>query len=290
MIIKKSKSNKSVPLQYIQEPASAPVEHRQDPEPIEQEVYQEQDNNYHDQYESGKLNNPQDDDDPFADDFDQSKYLNEEFPEFNGGSKPDYTAPNLNIPSFEDRKERRRGDRRSGYRRVEDRNLISRAHEECNAIKEGAAKEGFDYGLDRARQEISNLTGAIAQFLKAKELALDSVAPEIALLAIKVAEKIIKTEISCDETIVLNIVSEVLKSVGKEESRIVIKTNPADTTIVRENLPTVFPYNGLDTKILVVDDNDVDWGSCIIETNNGMIDATFTTQLKVLEKAFKVNI
>lgn len=185
-----------------------------------------------------------------------------------------------------ERQERRRGDRRRGYRRVDDRNLISRAQEEANTIKERAAKEGFQLGINHSQTELSNLNSAIDALMNAREYSLEVLTQDIAFIALKVAEKIIKTEVACDETIVLNIISEVLKEVGKGEKSIIIKTNPADTEYVRNNAPNLMPYSGKEISISVIPDSEVEWGSCIVETNNGIVDANFSTQFETILKAF----
>ena len=53
---------------------------------------------------------------------------------------------------FKQRQERRKGDRRRGFRRVDDRNLISRAREEADAIRESAVKEGYQAGMEQASE------------------------------------------------------------------------------------------------------------------------------------------
>jgi len=198
----------------------------------------------------------------------------------------DFNSFDSALGSIDDRQERRRGDRRRGYRRVDDRNLISRAQEEANTLRERAAKDGFQHGLMTAQQESLNLRNAIVGLLNAKAEAMQLAANDIAFIAIKVAEKIIKTEVACDETIVLNIVSEVLKEIGNGESRIIIKTNPYDTDIVRQNLPKIFPYGGFGTNIIVLPDREIESGSCKVETSSGMVDANFRTQIELLKKAF----
>lgn len=194
------------------------------------------------------------------------------------------------IPVISDREERRRGDRRRGYRRIDDRNLVSRAHEEANAIKEMAAKEGFKYGVDQSRAEIENLRVAIDDFINAKQIAIDKNTQDIAFIALKVAEKIIKTEVACDETIVLNIINEVLKEIKRDEISITIMTNPADVQYVKENLLNIFPYDQKEVKINITSDEDVEWGSCVVKTTNGIIDANFSTQLKILKEAFEIKM
>ena len=44
---------------------------------------------------------------------------------------------------FNSRIERRQGDRRRGYRRIDDRSLVSRAQQEAINIKEHAKTEGY---------------------------------------------------------------------------------------------------------------------------------------------------
>ena len=198
--------------------------------------------------------------------------------------------PAFQQPLIKDRQERRRGDRRRGYRRTEDRNLISRAQEEANAIKESAAKEGFEYGIELSKEELKKLNQAITELLQTKEKAMEQTAPDIAFLAIKVAEKVIKKQLEIDDTIVLNIVSEVIKSLGKGETNILIKTNPADTQLIQENIPDLYPYGDSNTKITVIKDEKVDWGSCIVETKSGIIDAKFSTQLQILQKALEAGL
>ena len=88
----------------------------------------------------------------------------------------------------------------------------------------------------------------------------------------------------------LNIVSEVLKSLGKNETNIIIKTNPADAELIQENIPDLYPYGDSNTKITVMKDETVDWGSCIVETKSGMIDARFSTQLQILQKALEAGL
>ena len=201
------------------------------------------------------------------------------------------TEESSDFSVISEREERRRGDRRRGYRRSEDRNVISRAQEEANAIKELASKEGFKYGIEQARDELTFLRNSLNDFLYAKEIALQSSLNDIAFIAVKVAEKIIKTEVACDETIVLNIIKETVSAFKKDEaSSLTIKTNPADVQFVQANVLNIFPYEQDEVKIRVIADEDVEWGSCIVETSNGMLDANFSTQLEILRKAFEKQI
>ncbi len=207
-------------------------------------------------------------------------------------SKVDISVQNTEVeePLIKERQERRRGDRRRGYRRVDDRNIISRAHEEANSIRENAAKEGFEYGLNQANDEISQLQNAMGEFFRAKELAYADVSKDIVDIALKVAEKVIKIEAACDETIILRIIDDLVRQIGSNASSITIKTHPESVELVEENIPKIFTGGNSNARIDVVSDNTIDAGSCIVITNNGIIDASFQTQLAVLKKALDAGL
>ena len=117
---------------------------------------------------------------------------------------------NLDNIDFKQRQERRRGDRRRGFRRNEDRNLISRAREEAQAIKESAAKEGYQAGLEQASEDISEVKNAITAFLSAKQEVFEYIAPDILEISVDIAKKIIKREIQLDPSLILNNILEIL--------------------------------------------------------------------------------
>ena len=66
---------------------------------------------------------------------------------------------------FSQREERRTGNRRRGYRRIDDRNLISRAQEEAVQIKEAAYQEGYNLGLEKAQADLVAFKSNLGAFL-----------------------------------------------------------------------------------------------------------------------------
>ena len=65
---------------------------------------------------------------------------------------------------FTQRRERRTGNRRRGYRRIDDRNLVSRAQEEAVQIMQNAYQEGYNLGLQQAAAEIESFKNVLAAF------------------------------------------------------------------------------------------------------------------------------
>lgn len=188
---------------------------------------------------------------------------------------------------FSQRQERRRGDRRRGYRRIDDRNLISRAQEEAGTIRESAAKEGYKVGIEQAQNDIREVKNAVLEFLKAKQEVFEFIAPDILEISVDIARKIVKKEIEQDPQIVLESILDVLKTISKEESRIGIKVNPSQSTLVKENIPDMVNSIGIEAKINVIPDDSIETGSCILYTHNGVVDATIETQLEIIKEALK---
>ena len=201
---------------------------------------------------------------------------------------PNYDILNdLDIDAIaQERFERRRGDRRRGYRRVDDRNLISRAEEEAKLLKETAQRDGFNQGMMIAKEQLLSFRSATEEFMHAKEASIGIIQEDLADLALKIAEKLIKREVSADKTIVLSIISDVIKEIGKDEKHIIIKIHPDEAEEVRMNLPNLFPSLQSEVRMLIEADDTVELGSCIVETKNGLVDARFSTQLDILQNAF----
>ena len=194
---------------------------------------------------------------------------------------------NLDNIDFKQRQERRRGDRRRGFRRIDDRNLISRAREEAQNIKEAAAKEGYQEGLLQAKADIEDVKNAITSFAGAKQAVFEYIAPDILEISVEIAQKIIKKELQQDPTIILDNIIEILRGLSKEETKITLRVNPSQVSLLKSEIPNAMGNVGLDAKVLIVPDDAIMEGGCMVITTNGVIDATIETQLAVISEALK---
>ena len=194
---------------------------------------------------------------------------------------------NLDNIDFKQRQERRKGDRRRGFRRIDDRNLISRVREEAQSIKEAAVKEGYEEGLNQAKADIEDFKNTLTSFLNAKQEIFDYVSPYIMEISIDIAKKIIKKELEQDPSIILENIAEVLKGLSKEETKITLKVNPSQVSLLKTEIPSVMSNAGLDAKILIVSDDTIMEGGCMVTSSNGVVDATIETQLSIISEALK---
>lgn len=194
---------------------------------------------------------------------------------------------NLDNIDFKQRQERRRGDRRRGFRRIDDRNLISRAREEANAIKEASAKEGYEEGLRTAKEDIEQLKNSLSEFFNAKQEVYDNIAPDILEISLDIAKKIIKKESIEHPEVILENIKEIMKGLSKEEAKITLKVNPSQAQMLKQEVPEISTSLGLEAKIIIVSDDSITEGGCLMTTTNGVIDATIESQLGIISEVLK---
>ncbi|MDD3237630.1 MAG: flagellar assembly protein FliH [Candidatus Gastranaerophilales bacterium] len=195
-----------------------------------------------------------------------------------------FSIDNIN---FEQRAERRQGSRRRGYRRIDDRNLISRAQEEAISIKEIATKDGRLAGIESAKEDLARLNSSIDEFFAYKDKVYEELTSGIFDISVEIAKKILNNELKTNDEAILNIIQGILDDNAKGENRITIKVMPDDVDNVKENLPDKLADSKYDVKINVVPDADISMGGAIIETSNGIIDATIESQIQIIQEAFK---
>ena len=194
---------------------------------------------------------------------------------------------NLDNIDFKQRNERRKGDRRRGFRRIDDRNLISRAREEAESIRENAAKDGYQAGLDIAKEDLEALKESLDIFYEAPKNVYEAIAPDILEISLDIAKKIIKKEVNQDPEIILETIKEILGGLSKDETKLILKVNPAQTMMLKNQVPEIVSSAGLEAKVVIIPDESIMEGGCLLTTTNGVIDATIETQTDIISEALK---
>ncbi len=193
----------------------------------------------------------------------------------------------INEIDFNARTERRQGDRRRGYRRIDDRSLVSRAQQEAINIKENAKTQGYQDGIKDAKEDIEKLSNAINTFLSAKEEIYKEVSPMILSISMEVAKKIIKKEVETNPDLLIGIIMEALGKLNKNEKQITLKVSPEDKDYVKQNIENILDKLQMEARATIQHDIKLKRGSVIVETNNGLIDASIDTGLQIIEEMFK---
>ena len=89
------------------------------------------------------------------------------------------------------------------------------------------------------------------------------------------------------KNIILDNILQILKGLSKEETKITLKVNPIQVSMLKSEIPELMNTAGLEAKVLIVPDETVMEGGCMVTTTNGVIDATIETQLSVISEALK---
>jgi type III secretion protein L len=149
---------------------------------------------------------------------------------------------------------------------------------ECEKIKEQAAKEGYEEGFAQWVEHIAKLEQHITDVAQVYEKVIVAV-------AIKAAKKILGTELQTRQNAIVEIVSNVLKSVAQHK-KIVIYVNKDHIESLenrRGDLKDLFE----DLQSLSIRERaDLQEGECVIETEGGIINAQLSNQWAIFEQAF----
>ncbi len=194
---------------------------------------------------------------------------------------------NLNFDDikFEQRQERREGTRRRGYRRSLDRNIVSRAQKDALAIKEQAKQDGYNEGIKNASADLLEIKNKFTDFFKYKDEVFDKISSCILDISVEIAKKIIIKEIEEDSEYLIKTIKNMVEEINKTENKITLKVMPKDVELVRDRVPEIFSDGAIEAKITVIADNTIKEGGVIIETSNGIINASIDSQLAIIEKA-----
>jgi type III secretion protein L len=152
--------------------------------------------------------------------------------------------------------------------------------DEAKKYYENEAKRGYDDGYSTGKAELSQKLAELAVKSADNVKYLES---SIAGLAIKALQRIVG-EVDRRELIV-NIVRQALKSV-KSQKEAILKVSPQDSQAVRDHLKEILS-DGIVDYLEVVADSRLNPGTCILETDLGVVDASLDVQLEAIIGAFR---
>jgi flagellar assembly protein FliH len=139
---------------------------------------------------------------------------------------------------------------------------------------------GKEEGLEAGRAEAQEIVRSLAALVDEMALpfrGLDAlVTKELAQLAMRLAEQIVRRELTIDSSVVTDIVAEAMETLYKLGDEIVVFLNPADAALVREFAP-----ESLDGKSWkVVEDAGLLPGGCQVKTPTSFVDASVEKQIE----------
>ena len=167
-----------------------------------------------------------------------------------------------------------------------DLEAIQRLEEEYQTRSENSYKFGFEdgrkIGLDEGREEVRSTVEALSRMLAAVaeerlKLLRDS-ETVVFELASSIARRIIHREVRIDPQIIRRVVAESLRLV-EERQTIQLRVSPSDWQHVKAyEQELTGTSHGIKT-LEIREDERIEPGGCVIESESGIVDARIQTQL-----------
>ncbi|MFH1564024.1 MAG: FliH/SctL family protein [Nitrospirota bacterium] len=161
--------------------------------------------------------------------------------------------------------------------------------------KEQAHQQGFDAGKQEGiksgeegiKKVLSEIQNVLVEAKHKRRELIQANQEMIVELAFMIAKKIIKVESITNKEAILKNLNAALKKV-KDKEKIKVKINPvhlAELGNIKEKL--LAQASGMEG-ITFEEDQNIEPGGCLIETNFGLIDAGISSQLEVIKEELKI--
>jgi flagellar assembly protein FliH len=115
---------------------------------------------------------------------------------------------------------------------------------------------------------------------------MESAEPELVKLAIGIAERVLHQQIALDRGVVVEMAKVAIGRLVEKES-VTVRVNPGDLERMREHRDEMLS-NGEIKNFRVVEDQRVDRGGVVVETDGGTIDARISTQVNEAKRVLHI--
>jgi flagellar assembly protein FliH len=168
----------------------------------------------------------------------------------------------------------------------ESQKIIDEALSEAEAIREEARGSGREEGRSEAAAHIEEALKTLNDAVNERKNIIKDAESEILRLSVKIAEQIIRSEVSLHRDVCLNIVAEAIARVSDRE-QIIVRVNREDADYIKRYKDRIAGILDGVKSFSILEDAAIEPGGCIIETNLGFIDAKISTKLKSIEDSLK---
>lgn len=151
---------------------------------------------------------------------------------------------------------------------------LDRAQAELALAREQAVAAGREEGLRAGRAEVAQECQRMKELAGSYASALDSLdfrlANMVLELALDVARQVITTELEVHPERILSVVKLALNQMAETAREARLLLNPEDAALIRPYLEQILDKD----RLRLVEDARIVRGGCLIETNQGDLDAT----------------
>jgi len=172
--------------------------------------------------------------------------------------------------------------------------MIADAATRADSIAEDARKkahdEGHTAGTQAADREMSEMLASMRNLVDMARLErhkiIEAAEPELVRLALGIAERVIHSQIALDRGVVVEMAKAAIERLVDRES-ITVRVNPADIERMREHREDMLAMGDV-KNVRIIEDQRVDRGGVLVETDAGSVDAKISTQLGEARKVLHI--
>lgn len=168
--------------------------------------------------------------------------------------------------------------------RSEAQKIVDQAVAEADRIRTQAVEEGKLEGNAEAAEKIQEALATVNEAVKERKTIIKDAEGEILRLSLRVAEQIIRSEVSLHRDVCLNIVTEAIGRVSDRE-QIIVRVSREDAEYLKRYKDRLAGMLDGVKSLSIIEDTNIEPGGCIIETNLGFVDARISTKIKSIEEA-----
>ncbi len=148
------------------------------------------------------------------------------------------------------------------------------------------AKAGFASGMEEAEKLLHRLEGLIFGLEAIRSEVYAKLEQEMLDLVIRIAEKVIHTEIRSADSTRTSILEAGLAKL-KDSEKILVRVAPADLQAIQEVLPVLKEQNGVVGKVTLQEDPEISEGGCVLESDQCEVDGRIEVALRAIEEALR---
>lgn len=173
--------------------------------------------------------------------------------------------------------------------------LVELAEAHGITIEEESRTNGYDAGFAQGKaaadadmtEMVHTLHSLMASLREQRAATIESAEPEIVRLAMSIAERVVHDQISADPNVVVeNVRSALTRLVSREV--VTLRVHPSDLETMRQHRDAIVAVSDVE-HLRIVEDQRVDRGGVVVETDAGTIDAKIATQLREARRAIRAD-
>ena len=165
-----------------------------------------------------------------------------------------------------------------------------RGEELVASVQAEARTAGHAEGQAAADAEMSDMMTTMKNLVDMARVErhklMESAEPELVRLAIGIAERVLHQQIALDRGVVVEMAKVAIARLVEKES-ITVRVNPGDLERMKEHRDELLD-SGEIKNYRVVEDQRVDRGGVLVETDGGTIDARISTQLNEAKRVLHI--